>query len=192
MAEWIKGNRYLSQSEMENNAQIIYSYLSNKGWTKNAICAMLGNMQSESTINPAIWQSLIVGSGGGGGYGLVQWTPYTNFTNWADSNGYEWDDGYAQLKWIDEVTTSFGQWIATDSYPLSFNNFKKSTDSVETLASAFLKNFERAGVEVEAERRSQARQWFEFLDGSAVGGGGTSSKPKRLSKLLLYAMATDI
>lgn len=163
MAEWVKGNRYLSKSEMQNNAKIIYSYLSSKGWSLNAIAGMLGNMQSESTINPAIWQSLIEGSLGGGGFGLVQWTPWTNFTNWADDNGYEWTDGTAQLKWIDEVTVSFGQWIATSTYNLSFAEFKKSTQSVEWLASAFLKNFERAGVEVEAERRSHAVEWYDYL-----------------------------
>jgi len=189
MAEWIKGNRYLSQSEMENNAKIIYSYLSAKGWTINAISAMLGNMQSESTINPAIWQSLIEGSGGGGGYGLVQWTPYTNFTNWADANGYEWGDGYAQLKWIDEVTTSFGQWIATDTYDLTFEEFKTSSQPVEWLASAFLKNFERAGVEVEEQRQAQALAWREYLTGLPTT---PSHKGKSMSKLLLYAITSDI
>lgn len=218
MAEWVKGNRYLSESEQKNNAKIIYSYLKGKGWSINAICGMLGNMQSESTINPAIWQSLIVGSGGGGGFGLVQWTPYTNFTNWADSHGYEWEDGNAQLKWIDEVTVSFGQWIKTSSYNISFDDFKKSTNTVEWLASAFLKNFERAGVEVEGTRRTQARAWFNYLSesgdsGSSEGGntsggdseggntsGGESSgdntsgitiKGKKMSKLLLWS-ATDI
>ena len=163
MASWIKGNKYLSQSEMENNAKIIYTYLKNKGWTLNAISGMLGNMQVESSINPAIWQGLIEGSGGGGGYGLVQWTPWTNFTDWADDNGYAWDDGDAQLKWIDEVTTSFGQWIATSSYNFSFAAFKTSTQTPEYLASAFLKNFERAGVEKEETRKTNARNWYNYL-----------------------------
>lgn len=195
MAEWISGNRYLSDSEMKNNAEIVYSYLLEKGWTKNAICGMLGNMQSESGINPGIWQSLIEGSGGGGGFGLVQWTPWTNFTNWADDNGYEWTDGNAQLKWIDEVTVTFGQWIATDSYNLSFDEFKKSTKSVEWLASAFLKNFERAGVEVEEQRQSQAVAWSEYLTGVTPETPDTPTIPsfkiKRLSKLLFMAIATD-
>lgn len=160
---WIKGNRYLTTAEMQNNAVITRAYLAGKGWSLNAIAGLLGNMQSESTINPGIWQSLIEGSGGGGGFGLVQWTPWTNFTNWADSNGYSWEDGNAQLKWIDEVTVSFGQWIPTSSYNFSFAEFKVSTQSPEYLASAFLKNFERAGVEVEAERRSQARAWYNFI-----------------------------
>lgn len=194
MTTWIKGNRYLSKSEMQNNAKIVHSYLTNRGWSINAISALLGNMESESTINPAIWQGLIEGSGGGGGYGLVQWTPYTNFTNWADSNGYAWDDGDAQLKWIDEVTSSFGQWIATDTYNLSFEDFKKSTQSVSWLASAFLKNFERAGVEVEEQRRSQANVWYSFLTGVTVDPETptpSTGKSKRLSKLLLFAVASD-
>ena len=179
---WIKGNRYLSTAEMQNNATCIFNYLFPKGWTKNAIAGMLGNMESESTINPAIWQGLTEGSGGGGGYGLVQWTPWTNYTDWADSNGYEWDDGNAQLKWIDEVTVSFGQWIQTDLYPISFAQFKTSIDTPENLASAFLKNFERAGVEVEEERRTQARYWYSFiqtLDGSSEEEETITGKIKR-------------
>lgn len=163
---WISENRYLSDSEMQNNASLVYSYLNNKGWTVNAIAAILGNMESESTINPGIWQNLTENNMSGG-FGLVQWTPATNFTEWADSHGYAWTDGEAQLKWIDEHTTSFGQWIPTDSYPLTFEEFKASSESVEYLASAFLKNFERAGIEVEAERRSQAVNWYTYLSGTA-------------------------
>ena len=72
---WISGNRYLSLSEMQNNVDIIHYFFRSAGWTDNAIAAMLGNMQSESTINPGIWEGLDPYAGG---YGLVQWTPYTN------------------------------------------------------------------------------------------------------------------
>lgn len=119
-------------------------------------------MESESTINPGIWQSLKYGNYTGG-YGLVQWTPATNYTDWAEANGYSITDGDAQLKWIDEETVKTGQWIKTDTYNFSFNEFKVSTKSPEYLASAFLKNFERAGVEVEENRRTQARAWYSFL-----------------------------
>lgn len=177
---WITGNRYLNQSEMENNALIIKTYLLSKGWSLNAISGVLGNMQSESSINPGIWQSLIEGNMSGG-YGLVQWTPATNFTEWADANGYSWSDGDAQLKWIDEYTTAFGQWIQTDSYPISFNEFKTSSESPEYLASAFLKNFERAGVEVEEARREQASEWYEFITGSPVTPTPTKTKKKKFN-----------
>ena len=48
----------LGDDQMETNAEYIYNYLKKKGFTKNAICGILGNMNSESTINPAVWQSL--------------------------------------------------------------------------------------------------------------------------------------
>lgn len=160
--EWIKGNRYLNETEMQNNTQIIRAYLVSKGWSLNAIAGLLGNMESESTMNPGIWQSLNEGNLSGG-FGLVQWTPATNFTDWADNQGYSWEDGNAQLKWIDEETVSFGQWIATEDYNLSFEEFKTSSETPEYLASAFLKNFERAGVEVEELRRTQAREWFNYI-----------------------------
>lgn len=158
---WISKNAYLSQSEMENNAKLIYSYFKGKGWTLNAIAGMLGNMQQESTINPGIWQNLTPNTSMG--WGLVQWTPSTNFTNWASANGYENDDGYAQLNWIEEQTVPTGQWIATSDYPMSFDEFKTSTKPPTYLASVFLKNFERAGTEKEELRKQNAVNWYNFL-----------------------------
>ena len=184
---WISANRYLTTAEMKNNVDRIESYLANRGWSYNAIAGLLGNMQSESTINPGIWQSLIENNMSGG-FGLVQWTPATNFTNWADSNGYSWTDGDAQLKWIDEVTTSFGQWIPTNDYPMTFEEFKTSGQSPEYLASAFLKNFERAGVEVEAQRRAQASEWYVYITGENPDTpiNPTPSKKRKKFNFILF------
>ena len=159
--DWIKGNRYLDLTEMQNNAYIIYSTLYFRGWTPNAIAGMLGNMETESTINPGIWQNL--SENPSLGFGLVQWTPSTNYTNWAVANGYEIDDGDGQLIWIDTETVPSGQWIVTTEYPMAFPAFKVSKDSPEDLASVFLHNFERAGVKVEEERRQQARFWYNYI-----------------------------
>lgn len=175
--EWIYGNRYLSQSEMENNAACVYYYLIDKGWSKNAIAALLGNMQQESTINPAIWQNLDSGNTSLG-YGLVQWTPSTNYTSWANEHGYDITDGDYQLKWIDEYTTTFGQWIKTSDYDLSFAEFKESTQSVSWLTCAFLYNFERAGDAAQAERESYAANWYTYIsDLPESGGGGGTVEP---------------
>ena len=51
------GNDYnssnaLNMSQMEINAIYIWRALSSQGWTLNAVAGMLGNMQSESSINP--------------------------------------------------------------------------------------------------------------------------------------------
>lgn len=51
------GNTYdssnaLTMQQMEINAIYICLYLQNEGWTLNAVAGILGNMQSESSINP--------------------------------------------------------------------------------------------------------------------------------------------
>ena len=92
-------NSYLSYSQMKVNAQYILDYLIAKGWTKNAVCGMLGNMQRESTINPGIWQNLDAGNTSLG-IGLVQWTPATKYLNWCTEQGLTWNEMDSNLKRI--------------------------------------------------------------------------------------------
>ena len=160
--KWVKGNRYLSQKEMENNAYIFYSVMYNYGFDFKSICAMLGNIQRESGINPGLWQSLKVNPSMG--FGLVQWTPSTNYTDWAKKHGYDNDDGYGQCKWLDEETAS-KQWIKTTAYPLTWEEFKTNSKhkSLDYLTMAFLKNFERAGIEKSEERKIFAKKWYKYL-----------------------------
>lgn len=51
------GNTYNSSQSLtleqeKINATYIWNYLREQGWTLNAVAGMLGNMQSESAINP--------------------------------------------------------------------------------------------------------------------------------------------
>lgn len=55
---WTIGNYALSQVQMNANAVEVYKYFSGRGWSLNAIAGILGNMQSESYVNPGVWQSL--------------------------------------------------------------------------------------------------------------------------------------
>lgn len=164
--EWIKGNRYLSQAEMENNVDIIFNYLKSKGWSDNAIAAVLGNMQEESTINPGIWQNLTPNVSSG--WGLVQWTPSTKYTNWAQQNGFANDNGYAQLKWIDEVMASSGEWFQNPNYPVyyeSYADFKTdTTHTVEWLTLCFLHSFERTTNHIQ-NRVDNANAWYTYITG---------------------------
>lgn len=159
---WSIGNFYLTETQMQGNAYEVFSFFSARGWSLNAIAGMCGNMQSESNINPGLWQSLLEGNYSGG-FGLVQWTPATKYTDWASANGYAIDEPQGQMIWIDEMMSPSGEWIPTSSYPMSFEEFKTSGESPEYLASVFLKNFERAGVEVEDTRRQNARYWYTYL-----------------------------
>ena len=161
MSSWISKNAYLSRDEMENTALIIWSYFGGvKGWTRNAVAALLANMQSESTINPGIWESLDPYAGG---YGLVQWTPYTKYSNWA---GVGWQgNGSKQMERIIYEMNNNIQWIATAQYPMTFKAFSKSIDTPENLAYAFMYNYERPASLDQPQRRANARVWYEFLDG---------------------------
>ena len=69
---------------------------------------------------------------------------------------------------------------------MSWSEFKKATDEPEYLASVFLKNFERAGVEVEDDRRKNARKWYEYLKN--FNPNNPHVKKKKKSKLWLYTM----
>lgn len=157
---WISGNRYLSLSEMQNNADIIHYFFRAAGWTDNAIAAMLGNMQSESTINPGIWEGLVPYDGG---YGLVQWTPYTNYSNWA-GDGWQ-DNGQKEMERIIYELNNGLQWYATTKYDMSFEDFTTSQDTPSYLAQVWLYNYERPQVKPQPIRSTRANYWYEYITG---------------------------
>lgn len=192
--EVITSNQYLEIDDMKINATYIAQYLLSKGWTLEAVAGILGNMQTESTINPGLWEGRDSGNTSGG-FGLVQWTPATKLINWANSNQLDYMDIDTQLKRILwEVENNGGdQWYATSAYPESFEEFTQSTESPEYLASAFLKNYERAGVEKEEQRQSQARYWYTYLSNidpdipiAPDEPEPTPTKKKSMSLLMMY------
>lgn len=175
----VSRNGFLVRAEQEENAQYIMSYFTKRGWTKNAVAGMLGNMQTESTINPGIWQSLYVGWWSGG-YGLVQWTPATKLKRWCDSNGYKYNTMKGQLARIQYEVDNEIQWIKRPDIGmnLSFKEFSKSTKPPEELARYFIRCYERPKNQVQPNRSKQARYWYDHLDGKAsVGEGEDPDKP---------------
>lgn len=122
-------NTALTGTALTQNAQCVYDYLRAKGWTKEAVCGILGNMELESTINPGRY-----GSNGSNTnvLGLVQWSPATKYTNWAAQNGYGNTSMQGQLErilWEVENPGPSGadQWYATSNYNLTFKQFTTST-----------------------------------------------------------------
>lgn len=178
MSNWIVGNRYLTTAEMQNNAQIVYNRLE-PGWTKNAICALLANMQSESNINPGIWQGLNEGNLSGG-FGLVQWTPATKYRNWHDSyfGDSNYTDGDKQIsRIIYEVNNSIEWGTGLSQQGLNFQEFTKSTLDPYTLAVEFMLCYEKPAAEYstpyyQAIRGNNARVWWNYFGGGDIGGEG--------------------
>jgi hypothetical protein len=160
-------SRPLTLSEMTVNADYILSYLMSKGWTKNAVCGMLGNMQSESSINPARWEGDNVGDTDHG-LGLVQWTPATKYLDWCTARGLDYrqmDSNLTRILW--EVETG-AQWITKAAYPISFQEFTLSNESPEYLAQAFITNYERPANPDQPARSTQSRYWFDNLTGGGI------------------------
>lgn len=175
MAETYK-NAYLTLEEMTGNAQIILDTMTTFGWSKSAICGMLGNMQSESTINPGIYESLD-SSSTTNGFGIVQWTPNTKYINdWAIPRGYTSYDQYGRIApQCDRIKYELDnglQWIPTSMYPMSFQEFVTSTESPEHLAQVFIRNYERPADPDQPIRSTQAKYWYDNLEG---GGGGVTT-----------------
>lgn len=157
---WINEDRALNLAEMQNNALLFYDNLKRMGASLNLIAGILGNAVTESTINPGRGEV-----GGGGGFGLLQWTPASKLIDWCNANGLNYTDGDAQCARIAYEKNVGIQWGATGSYPLSFAEAWTSSQSPEYLASAFLYNYERPAdpLATEYSRRSDARYWYDYL-----------------------------
>lgn len=172
---------------MTVNAQYILDYFVNQGWTTNSICGMLGNMQTESTINPGIWQSLDEGNMSGG-YGLVQWTPATNYTNWADGEGLTWGNMDSNLLRIKYEVSQNIQWIHPT---MTFYQFTQSTDTPYNLAMLFLAHYERPANPNQPNRGVQADYWYEVLTGGSPNppNNGGHHPPKPIPQGEQYVLA---
>lgn len=192
---WYYGNDFnssnaLTQAQMELNATYIYKYLSEMGWTINAIAGMLGNMEVESSINPGRWQSDRVGGDSSGhGYGLVQWTPYTKYTEWVGDNAdpSTMDNNLSRI--IYELHNNI-QWIGVGRYVgMSFEDFSKSTLPATELAKAFVLCYERPADQSEehqAYRASLGQKWYTYLLGDNPNPTPTSRKKKNKFNFILF------
>lgn len=136
---WIGRNSALTQSEMENNANIVINYYRSVGIEDNTIAAILGNMQAESSINPNRYEG-----GVGPGYGLVQWTPKSSLEEHASTLGYTpYTNGDNQLKIIlAEVRNESGvaEWYTTSGFISNYYASGATADMVGITGEQFLTN----------------------------------------------------
>jgi hypothetical protein len=174
---WISINdTFLTQSQQLNNAQLVINHFIGK-WSPQALCALCGNMSHESSINPDMHE-LGYGDSPSRGYGLVQWTPMTKYTNWAASVGLNYTIGDSQLARIDYEVDNNIQWIAKSAYGyMSFAQFRANAGdwSIDYLTEAFMWSYERpnttAGQNSLPSRKSFANLCASALDWSGSGGG---------------------
>lgn len=153
---------YSRENPCTANAKEIYKYFKNHGWSNNAIYALLGNIQYESDgIIPTR------GEYGGGEYGLVQWTPKTTLTNWANDKGLDPTKLSTQCTRIQYECVNETQWIPKKAYDrMTFKQFSKSKEDVEELTKAFLNSYERPKdpSASQSDRIEYANDWKEYFE----------------------------
>ena len=84
----VPGTMYnpLPMEEQIANAQYIYYYLRERGWSLEAICGLLGNIHIESHYNPGTWQRM---DNADLGFGIVQWSDAASkFLRWIEETLY--------------------------------------------------------------------------------------------------------
>lgn len=176
------GGYYRTSTEAQANATMIYSILYSLGWTLEAVCGVLGNVESESAYNPWRWQGdavLPVGDNrinyqNAHAYGLCQWDPAGKYIN--NGSGYSGygpnysnqtgstTDGESQMRYLNDNA----DYYSTASYPLSYAQYKQATIaggySVAYLARAWFYNFERGTWD--EGRVTAAEYWYNYFSGS--------------------------
>ena len=165
---WITGGVYLTYEQALNNANIVFNYFKNKGYTKEAICGLLGNMWRESHVNPSLNEV------GGTGYGLTQWTPKSKLLNRLALLGLS-DSGDNQLKVLERELTdgannsssNFSQWYDVGSWTLA--QFKNSTD-INYTTECFMRCYERPGILHLDERIEYANKFYQDITGEVASG----------------------
>ncbi|MDT3429178.1 peptidoglycan hydrolase-like protein with peptidoglycan-binding domain [Paenibacillus forsythiae] len=171
----------LTDAQLKANVLYIYNYMTAKGWTKNAIAGLLGNIEQESGFNPGAWQ---VRHRTGAGYGLVQWTPARNkFLKWMGNISAEQADYMAlndpkklmdkQLEYllieIKEIKPDKREWIPTTGYnspyKMTSDEYIHSDKNVGDLALVFHGSFERSADtwKTKQVRVDNAKKWYKFL-----------------------------
>lgn len=149
-------------TEQKNNAKYIKNFFTQKGWTLESICGMLGNIQVESGIKPDIHEI-----GGGSGYGLTQWTPDTKLKNWANENHLNYRLIRTQCERIQYECDSELQWgTKFVEVKMTFKQFTKSKATPTYLAKVFIYNYEKPQILDQPKRGKIAEEWYRyFLNG---------------------------
>lgn len=146
-------------------------------WSLNAICAALGNWEVETYLNPNYPQSKNFPEAQMGGFGMPHWTPwYGKIGSWAlnnyglvasATNHNPLADFALQMEYHEyECVNGYNggkTWYNNKGYSYSWEEWKHSTDDVETLASAYYYQYERSGAGTPGNRPDLARKWWDYF-----------------------------
>lgn len=173
---------FRNNPELRNiNGKYVAQFLTKCGWTKNAICGLLGNMQAESGCNPGAWENYSTHDKRtkNWGVGLVQWSnPNYKYTDWAITTGrtaiYDIDNQCDRIEYESNNNIQFSRRSKYNN--ITFREFRVSTANPGWLGEAFGYCYEKSkailggyGPEAQEkalrERNRNALAWWDRLGG---------------------------
>lgn len=177
---WIASDQYLQQKKRDENSKLVYEYLTNLGWTPQAVSAILGNMDVESTMNPALIEgrgyhtlpdnNTVLAITTQTGVGLVQWTGTTptqpsgqKLASFAIRYNKNWYDGELQCFRLEreyDENLQFDQ-RTIDGVTWNWQTFTTSTQTPEYLAAIWQTCYERGGSDTQTRQR-KARYYYKI------------------------------
>lgn len=167
-------NEDLTQEEKEYNANLMMKFLRKNGFTKFAAAGAVGNAWAESQMNPGRWQDDTEWSGG---YGLMQWTPYTKYSEWAgadwQNNGplecerliYEREQGLQFYP-----STQYPQWTYRRYCTIEPEEGLTINETINMCAEIWVYNYLRPGDPTAslANRKYHARYVYQHCPGNII------------------------
>ena len=160
----------------------IWNYFRSLGYSENAVAGMLGNVQQESSFNPAAVNP------NGPSYGLFQWQGdrWNRYKAYADSKGVDWTDVQTQLEFAAAELEGKGRFGAEsqiqEPWTADYNRWLNAS-SAEEASDAWGDFFERYRDSTAGLRRQYSRAWYNQFSGRSVpsgnSGGTTSSSSGR-------------
>lgn len=164
------GNNYLNQEQMDINAVWVIYFLTGLSsviyGNMKPLCAMLGNMVQESTINPGLWQNFNANNTKTG-FSLVQWTPASKYLDWCKKEGLTpqyMDSALLRIDWERENEGGESdQWIPLSQFgKMSFTDFFGNTESLDLdeLTECFMRCYERPAEQY--ANLAKRKQWAEY------------------------------
>lgn len=182
-------------SKQIHNATNVYNWFIALGWSLSAIAGIIGNMQLESWLSPALVEgthrsqapngaanlsdvpnSAMLSFYGNHGYGLglVQWDGYTStppagqkLVSFAERYGLVWYDGDTQLYRIQREYEENIQWqpATINGTRWTWANFIHNTETPEVSAKIWRVCYEVAASGTDSTRQANARYWYDYFSG---------------------------
>lgn len=141
-----------------------WNYCKGKGMPENAISGAMGNISQECN-----WDLTLIEVGGGGGFGLIQWTGErrTQLEAYGIDESHQFNFFWSELTQTDLATTGAErQWY--DASGFTYSNFMGGNYSISDSTAAFCWCYERPAVSTAnlPFRQSEAQSFFTQFTGT--------------------------